>query len=122
MAVLAPAAATSISARTAHPAPNLTPRKALTTSVTMHRTRGRMKTREGLAAKMTPASSVTGKRLVSVKTMRPHAAMGPDHHLPDSPIVRWAPISAVTASSGMIHSRSTTVASGASDTRCVAAM
>ena len=71
---------------------------------------------------MTPASPATGKRLVPLKTMRPHAATGPDHHLPDSSIAKRAPISAVRASSGMIHSRRTMVATGAPDTRCAAAM
>ena len=71
---------------------------------------------------MTADSPDTCSKLVPVKTIRAHAATGPDHHVPDSSIARRAPIKAVTASSGMSHNRKTTVASGAPDTRLAAAI
>ncbi len=91
------------------------------------RKRGTTKTWEGLGGKMTPAAIaqdghfVYGKRFVPCRATTPQAAIGPDHHLPDSSIAKRAPINAVTASSGKTDSRRTTVASGAPDTRCAAA-
>jgi len=84
-------------------------------------TRGRTYTWDGLVRKMTPASPSTGSRLVPSKTIRVHAATGPDHHRPDSSMANRAPINAVTASNGMIQSRRTIVASGTPETRWAAA-